>query len=189
VVQAMENISYRAMLLIYLVLEQNRFSEYDAHYFPGPNIPITRLSEPKIYSNAQTPQDSTVLCAELPCFPEDAPWRLTEEQLGSLVLDCLASVDLPVRARIKAVTVRRLPQAYPVYRLGYEKYFDLIDQWLGNMDNLITFGRQGLFVHDNTHHSLYMAYCAVNCLDDKGRFDREQWQKCRRIFATHVVED
>ncbi len=189
VMQAMENIRYRAMILIYLVLEQDRFSEYDAHYFPEPNIPITRLSEPKNYSNVQAPQNSTVLCAELPCFPKDAQWRLTDEQLGSLVLDCLASVDLPVRTRIKAVTVQRLPQAYPVYQRDYEGHLDHIDQWLGNMDNLITFGRQGLFVHDNTHHSLYMAYCAVNCLDEKGWFDREQWQKCRHIFETHVVED
>ena len=34
--RAAEEIDYRAMILIYLVVEQDRFSEYDAHYFPEP---------------------------------------------------------------------------------------------------------------------------------------------------------
>ena len=36
-----------------------------------------------------------------------------------------------------------------------------MDRWLGELERLLTFGRQGLFVHDNTHHALYMAYAAV----------------------------
>ena len=34
------------MLLVYLVLETDRFTEFDAHYFPS-GVPFTRLSEPK----------------------------------------------------------------------------------------------------------------------------------------------
>jgi len=63
--QAAASIGYRAMILVYLVVEQDRFSEYDAHYFPEAHIPITRLSEPKNYSGVG-PQGRTVLCAELP---------------------------------------------------------------------------------------------------------------------------
>ena len=50
-------------------------------------------------------------------------------------------------------------------------------------------GRQGLFVHDNTHHALYMARAAVACLRDDGSFDERAWQREREIFETHVVED
>ena len=57
------------------------------------------------------------------------------------------------------------------------------------LEGLLSFGRQGLFAHDNTHHALFMAYSAVNCLDDQGRFDRARWQDYRQIFKTHVVED
>jgi hypothetical protein len=65
----------------------------------------------------------------------------------------------------------------------------LLDQWLSQMDGLLTFGREGLIAHDNTHHALYMAYCTVDCLEGNGRFDRERWQSFRGIFETHVVED
>jgi hypothetical protein len=53
---------------------------------------------------------------------------------------------------------------------------------------LLTYGRQGLFAHDNTHHALFMAYRAVDCLVD-GRWDADRWQSLRQVFATHVVED
>jgi protoporphyrinogen oxidase len=189
VVEASKNIDYRAMILIYLVLEQDRFSEYDAHYFPEPNIPITRLSEPKNYSNIKKPLNRTVLCAEIPCSPYDSEWKMKDDELKRLVLDSLKPVSLPVESNVKEVTTHRLTQAYPVYRLDYEVYFNQIDKWLSNIENLLTFGRQGLFVHDNTHHALFMAYAAVNCLNEFGHFEAAKWQNYRKIFNMHVVED
>lgn len=187
--QAAESIRYRAMILIYLVLEQERFSEYDAHYFPGAEIPLTRLSEPKNYNNGQGPAGQTVLCAELPCNPDDPEWTMSDEELAHLVREALATADIPIRVPVPHITVRRLPYAYPIYRLGYEGHFDHVDRWLGEVDGLLTFGRQGLFAHDNTHHALYMGYCAARCLDESGLFDRDRWQAFRRTFETHVVED
>jgi hypothetical protein len=46
-----------------------------------------------------------------------------------------------------------------------------------------------LYVHDNTHHAIYMAQAAAHCLRTDGSFDRELWASKRRIFETHVVED
>jgi protoporphyrinogen oxidase len=71
VAAAAARLEYRAMLLIYLQLDSHRFTEYDAHYFPGEDIAITRLSEPKNYAALDEPRGRTVLCAELPCSPGD----------------------------------------------------------------------------------------------------------------------
>ena len=182
-------IDYRAMILIYLVLETNRFSEYDAHYFPGEEIAITRLSEPKIYSNRRDPEGRTVLCAELPCSPESAEWGMGDDDLCQLVCKSLQRAGIPVNVPIQQVYVRRLRFAYPIYRAGYEQFFTPLDNWIGQFDRLLSFGRQGLFAHDNTHHTLFMAYSAVACLDEMGNFDKERWAEFRKIFNTHVVED
>ena len=85
-------------------------------------------------------------------------------------------------------TWQRLPQAYPIYLDGYEVPFGKLDAWVETLPNFVSFGRQGLFAHDNTHHALYMAYRAAECLAD-GRFDREAWSRWRDVFRTHVVED
>ena len=187
--QAAASIDYRAMILIYLVLEQDQFSEYDAHYFPEPEIPISRLSEPKNYANREEPVNRTVLCAELPCSPDDPVWGQSDEALGKLVCESLETAGIPVRSPVEQIVTRRLRQAYPIYRQGYEVYFKQLDDWIGQVDGILSFGRQGLFAHDNTHHALYMAYSAASCLEPNGEFDWKRWQDYRRIFETHVVED
>ncbi len=189
VLKAAQSIAFRAMILIYLVLEQDHFSQFDAHYFPEEGFPVSRLSEPKNYSNSPDPPNRTVLCAELPCSPEDEVWTKSDRELGQLVLRGLASVGLPVKAPVLEVQTRRLRQAYPIYYRGYENHFEEMDRWLGGFRNLLTFGRQGLFAHDNTHHGLYMAYAAVECLDPDGGFNQSRWNDFRRIFESHVVED
>lgn len=188
VTQASEAISYRAMILVYLRLDVPQFTEFDAHYLPGADIAITRLSEPKNYAALREPPGHTTLCAELPCSPGDRYWELDDAALGKLVADDLARAGLPLARPPVGVMVRRLRQAYPIYLNGYEKPFAVLDAWAESMPGLLTYGRQGLFAHDNTHHALYMAYCAATCLGPDG-FDATAWQRYRQVFATHVVED
>ena len=64
-----------------------------------------------------------------------------------------------------------------------------MNRWIEGLDGLLHYGRQALFAHDNTHHALYMAYAAVDCLAADGTFDEQRWQTFRRVFETHVVED
>ena len=189
VLEACDSIRYRSMILIYLVLAQPRFSEFDAHYFPEADVPITRLSEPRNYSRVDDPADRTVLCAELPCEKGDAHWAMPDAQLGDLVRDALARLEQPITGRVLEVTTRRLPQAYPIYQQGYEASFDRIDHWLGGLSAVLTLGRQGLFAHDNTHHTLAMAYAAAACVDAQAGFDQSRWQQYRKAFESHIVED
>jgi protoporphyrinogen oxidase len=186
--QAARRLVFRAMLLIYLVVDRERYTEFDAHYFPGREIRITRVSEPKNYGLAGVP-GATVLCAELPCHRSDAVWEMGEAQLGELVCDSLRKAGLPDPKPLRRVLVKRLPQAYPIYTRDFFEQFEAIDTFLENVCGVLTFGRQGLFVHDNTHHALRMAYGAAECYRGDGTFDRERWREFRREFATHVVED
>jgi protoporphyrinogen oxidase len=165
-----------------------QFTEYEAHYFPGPETRIARLSEPKNYSAASEPRDSTVLCAELPCAIDDEHWKMGDEELGRLVVDDLAAAGLALSKPPLKVFTRRLGQAYPIYLNGFEAPFATLDRWVDSLSNVLSYGLQGLFAHDHTHHALFMAYCAVDCLRD-GHFDRDRWHELRKVFATHVVED
>jgi protoporphyrinogen oxidase len=178
----------RAMVLVYLTLEAEQFTEFDAHYFPETAIRISRLSEPKNYSLTTAP-GRTVLCAELPCAQGGAEWSMSDEELGALVVRDLEHAGLGPMPPVRKVQARRLPHAYPLYTKGYREAFDALDRWIAGIDGLVTFGRQGLFAHDNTHHTMAMAYALVECLGDDGRMDREAWARARRSFEDHVVED
>lgn len=181
-------VSYRAMLLIYLRLPVDRFTEYDAHYFPEAEIAITRLSEPKNYPGLGEPAGTTTLCAELPCDAGDPNWRKSDAELGERVAADLARAGIPLPAAPTAVKVMRLAQAYPIYLNGYEQPLAELDRYCSALPRFLTFGRQGLFAHDNTHHALAMAWGAVDCLRGM-HFDRLAWSHRRALFATHVVED
>ena len=185
VLAAASRLRFRSMALVYLVLDQPQYTEFDAHYLPGAETPITRVSEPKNYrSSPDDPPGRTVLCAELPCQEGDAFWNAGEAELGALVCDALEGAGLP-RPQPAEVHVRRLSHAYPIYDHGWDEAFGVLDAWATSLQpRVLTFGRQGLFAHDNTHHALAMAKAAVDTLSEP-----RSWADARREFARHVVED
>jgi protoporphyrinogen oxidase len=185
---AARRLDFRAMLLVYLVLDGDRYSPYDAHYLPDSATPVTRVSEPTNYRDGDDPPGRTVLCAELPCRRDGGLWRADDGALAELVRATLRDRGLPAPA-VRAVAVRRLPAVYPVYRVGYAQAFDALDAWTAAQPALLSFGRLGLFAHDNTHHAFTMAYDAVDALGRDGALDRATWSAARERFAAHVVED
>lgn len=180
---------FRSMVLVYLVHSGPRpWTRFDAHYLPGPGTPVTRISEPANYrDSAADPARTTVLCAEIPCTEGDAWWTASDGELGQAVRDSLEDLGLPP-LRLAGVEVRRLRHVYPVYEVGYAEHLARLDAWAGTLPRVTTFGRLGLFAHDNTHHALAMAYDAVDALRG-GSVDAARWAAARRRFASHVVED
>jgi protoporphyrinogen oxidase len=188
VVAAAGALSSRSMVLVYLVLPQRPYTPFDAHYLPNSGTPVTRISEPANYRDGEDPADRTVICAEIPCFAGDATWRAQDSALAELVVKTLRDVDLPP-AVPAAFEVRRIPAAYPLYRRGYEESFKVLDEWAASCPGLLTFGRQGLHAHDNSHHALSMAWAATDALRPDGSFDQASWTASRAVFGSHVVED
>jgi protoporphyrinogen oxidase len=184
-----DRLAFRAMVLVYLVLEGGRYSDYDAHYLPDLGTPVTRVSEPANYRDGDDPLGRTVLCAELPCSRDGELWRAGNGRLAGLVRAALVDRGLPDPGPVRRVAVRRLPNVYPVYRVGYVTPLQALDAWAAAQPALLSFGRLGLFVHDNTHHALAMAWAAADALAPDGAFDQAAWAAARESFAGHVVED
>ncbi|MDQ4143838.1 MAG: FAD-dependent oxidoreductase [Actinomycetota bacterium] len=187
VLDAATSLHFRSMLLVYLVVAQRPYTPYDAHYLPGPDTPVTRISEPANYRDGNDPGDVTVLCAEIPCSRQDELWSAADETLAGLVLKTLAKTALPP-ARPVACEVKRVANAYPIYLRGYRNALGRLEGWASEA-GVVTFGRQGLFAHDNSHHALAMAWAAADALRSDGTFDEASWAESRRRFETHVVED
>jgi protoporphyrinogen oxidase len=176
--RAATQLETRPLTLVYLVVLQSQWTAYDAHYFPERDAPMVRVSEPKNYRDSpDDPRDLTVLCAEVPGELDD-PGR---------VVDALRRNDLPCPTPAH-VEIKVVPRAYPVYRVGFEPLLAALDEWASSQPRMLTFGRQGLFVHDNAHHAMAMAWAAADAFSG-GAFDRDEWSRARERFRTHVVED
>lgn len=187
VLAALASLRYRAMVLAYLVVPDTQWTPFDAHYLPGEDVLFTRISEPKNYRDGPDPSDRTVLCVEIPCEPEDDIWNENDETLHERVRDHVVRLDLPDPG--VEGEVRRIPNAYPIYRIGSESALAEVGSWLDDRGGWVSYGRQGLFAHDNTHHALVMARDAVACVSDDLEFDHARWDEARERFARHVVED
>lgn len=184
---AIESLRYRAMVLVYLIVASGQWTEYDAHYFPETCVSFTRLSEPTNYRSGDDPPDRTVLCVEIPCDVDDDTWNEDARSLLSRVRHDVVCMDLPDPG--VEGEVRRIRNAYPIYRVGSDAAFAEVAAWLDEQSGIVSYGRQGLFAHDNTHHALLMARDAVACISPSLCFDDAAWDQARRRFAQHVVED
>jgi protoporphyrinogen oxidase len=186
---AAARLRHRAVVLLYLVIDRPRWTEFDAHYFPGPEVVAARVSEPRNYrDDPAQPPDLTVVCAEIACWPGDALWRAPDADLAARLADELAASGLPEPAPVR-VESRRLASVYPVYRPGFADDLARLEAWASGLGGLVTFGRQGLFTPDNTHHAMAMGWAAAAALHPDGTLDRERWLAARDGFRGFVVED
>jgi protoporphyrinogen oxidase len=186
VLASLDSLRYRAMILVYLSVPVDRWTQFDAHYFPEADVVFTRISEPKNYRDGADPSGRTVLCVEVPCDPDDRIWVETDTDLLAAVRDDIVSTGLPDPGTVGRVS--RIRNAYPIYEVGSEIALDRVASWLDDQ-GVVSYGRQGLFAHDNTHHALAMARDAAGCISARLEFDTVVWDQARRRFARHVVED
>ena len=186
---AAASLKYRGMVFAYFILAQDRFTPFDAHYFPGENVILSRLSEPRNYTDRDEPVNLTGLCAEIPCSPGDAIWNMDDSALLDRVTCDLAAVGLTLPNTVTKRFVRRETHVYPIYDMKFSERMSKIDDFIARLDNLVPIGRQALFMHDNTHHTMEMALRAADCLMAEGRFDTVRWRGYREAFEKNVVED
>lgn len=186
----------RGMVLVYLALDRSRYTPFDAHYFPGADLTVARVSEPKNYrTSADDPAAGTVLCAEIACWPGDELWSASDDELAGIVVDDLARAGLPGLPAVRSIGVetRRLPAVYPVYERSTEGARRRVEQWLADPPaGLLSTGRQGLGVPDNLHHVLAMARgtaAAIGSVGGSVGVDGAAWRARLDEYATHVVLD
>lgn len=185
--RSLDRLRTRGMVLVYLAVPRDQYTEFDAHYFPDESVVTARLSEPKNYRSGPDPSGQTVLCAEIACWVGDAVWEAETAELAALVTEDIDRLGLPTPDPV-VVEVRRLPRVYPVFESSTAADREHVHAWASGLDGLVIFGRQGLAVPDNLHHVLQMGEAAAGAISD-GEIDRRVWTQRLREFAAHVVQD
>lgn len=184
---AVSRLRYRAVVLCYIALAVPRVGLADTYYFPEQRYPFNRVIEQKNFSQRMVPPDRTVLGLDLACDPDDPVFNASDDQLRDLVLPALVEAGLVQVDQVIEVFSRRFYHAYPVYDHGYKAALREILTWLADFPNLWLIGRQGLFLHNNTHHSLLMGYRAAEAIIAPN--GRTLWPARLAEFATFRVAD
>jgi protoporphyrinogen oxidase len=178
---------YRAVVLCYVTLNTPSVGLPDTYYFPERRFPFNRVTEQKRFSPATTPPDRTVLCMDIACDPHDPIFTAADADLRALVLPALEEAGLLPAGAARDVFSRRFRHAYPIYDLAAAASLRHVTDWLAGVPNLWVIGRQGLFLHNNTDHSLLMGYRAADAVAAGGQ--RRDWASTLETFAAFRVAD
>ena len=152
-------------------------------YFPDAATPFNRFHEPKNFDPAMAPAGQSLLCVEITSLTGRVATRpADDERLLESVVAELDRQGVADRRRRNGGWVHTVPHAYPLYARDFRSRFEKTLTALDEMVNLIPFGRQGLFCHNNMDHSIVMglraaqaaraAHPARAMADHRPEFDR-----------------
>jgi len=172
-IEAAQKLDYRGLVLVYLVINRPRVTDYHWCYLIESRFKCSRFSEQKNVSPEMLPENQTVLCVEISCQYGDERWRATDEELARVATDDMAEMGILQREDVVEYSVVRVRRAYPIYRLGFEKVLYKVLSELHRLENFYTIGRHGLFMNSSMDDSVEMGMrVAMQIAEDKSR---ETW--------------
>lgn len=152
--EQVRSLKYRAMVVMYIIVKKRQVSPYQWVYYSSDDIFFNRFSEFKNLTPALMPPSRTVLCLETTCFEGDDIWNAPEEKVYTECIRSLEKLGLLKESHVEDHFVVKLPYAYPIADLEYERNFPDIQKHLRRFKNLLSVGRQGSFAYLNMDQSM-----------------------------------
>lgn len=184
---ALEQLTYRALVIVYVELRTPRLSPFHYTYFPQPEYVFQRLFEQKNFAEQPEHPETTVIGAEISCFEDDAVWRASDEDLFRQVVAGLERAQLATGSETRLLFTAREPHAYPMYTRDYRAALEPVLDECGRIENLMLNGRQGLFKFNNLDHCVDMGRAAAEHI--AANHPPESWQASIRAFKQFKVID
>lgn len=163
--EAADGLQYLDILFVVLIVRRKVITGDNWLYFPEPHLVFNRGYEAKNMDPGMAPEDKSVLCLEITLRRDDPCWDEADASWIDEVTRQIAATGLFRPDEVEEGLVYRLPYAYPIYHLDYDRRLDRALGGLRTVKNLITFGRQGLFNHNNMDHSMCMGMRAADLLN------------------------
>ncbi|MBN2186604.1 MAG: FAD-dependent oxidoreductase [Dehalococcoidia bacterium] len=145
VLEAAANLKYRALVCILLIVNAESVTNDSWIYFPDKDIIFARVHEPKNWSEKLVEKGKTSLCVEILCDQDDGIWRATNELLTEKVISLLSRLQILNEDKVTFSFVERIPNAYPVFKLGHQNHLAKLLDYLSRFKNLHLLGRTGMF--------------------------------------------
>jgi len=161
---AMAGLETIGIVFVYLEVERERVMPDHWVYLPEADLTVHRVSEFRNFAESASPAGRTALCCEITCRPGDERWGLDLESAARIAREDLQRVGLLRPGEGRALDLRRLAHAYPVYDLEYRERVQALRRATRQVANLVSTGRQGLFRYNNMDHSIAMGRKAARGL-------------------------
>jgi protoporphyrinogen oxidase len=158
VTAAAKELDFTSDVLLYLNVKKETVLNVLVLYFGERQFPFNRISDLGLFSRRMVPSGRDALCVEISCNHGDETWLREDEHLFKQCMDALEKVGLLRRADVEDYHTRRMVHAYPRFRVDYQKRLRTMFDYLSGVDNVLSFGRQGLFTYANVDDALWMGF-------------------------------
>ncbi|MDM7926721.1 MAG: FAD-dependent oxidoreductase [bacterium] len=155
------SLSYRSLILVMLMIDRESVTRSGTVYFPDPEFPFNRVSEPRNRSGRMSPAGKTSLLAEIPCGGKGAACPDDEAGAVRSVVDSLARIGWIREADVIGKRVERLEHAYPILETGHAVKVGRILKYLESFRNLRLIGRNSLFKYTHFHNMMRQGQAVI----------------------------
>jgi len=172
VLEASRRLTYRDFLTVCLIVNHHALFPDNWIYIQDPEVRVGRIQNFKNWSPDMVPDpNKSSLGLEYFCNEGDTLWSMTDAELIELGKQELERVGLARAVDVEDGCVFRVEKAYPVYDSEYERYLQTLKQFVGELDNVQTLGRNGLHRYNNQDHAMLTGMLAVRNLQNGERHD------------------
>ena len=158
IANATDLLKYRTLLLVFLCIAKERVLDYQCIYFTEKDVPFRRITEFKNLDHRMAPEGKSSLCVEMTCFEGDTISMSDQHTVFTYVVGELEKQGFVKEKDIESHAVIKIPYAYPLYDIGYNRVLDQVLDYLGSVNRVVSIGRQGLFHYNTMSNSILEGY-------------------------------
>ncbi len=142
---------YRDLICLFLALRRERVSRDSWTYFPSKKLLFGRTHEPRNWSPEMVPATGcTSLAVEIFSSRGEEVWQMPDEAICERTVEQMSGIGWIAKSDVLKWWLLRVPFAYPVYRVGYERELHRVREYLGQWQHLHLVGRTGSFKYMNS---------------------------------------
>jgi len=149
ILESAARLRFRDLVIVAIMVDREQVTDQTWLYIPEQKIPFGRIHEPKNWSRVMAPEGKTLLVMEYFSFRGDNLWNMSDEALTDLTVDNLARLDFVDPQEVLDSMIVRVPNAYPLFEVGYDNHADVLFGYLERFRNLHIAGRSGMFRYYN----------------------------------------
>lgn len=157
---ASQKLNYRDIIIVYVAVDKKNLPDAQWIYLVENKFKFNRISININLSPDFSIDGRTLLAFEICCQKDDDLWQTSDKKLLEMVKIDMEKLDWQ-NIKIKDYFVERLINAYPVYLVDFEKNVSIALKGLSEINNLITTGRNGLFLNSDIHDCFQMGFEAA----------------------------
>ena len=154
VLAAASKLRFRDLVIVAVMINRKKATDQTWIYIPEQKIPFGRLHEPTNWSEKMAPEGKTIIVAEFFSFKGDVIWSKSDEELTAITVENLENMGFIKKHEVIGSSIVRVPNAYPLFEVGYKERCDEIYEYLGRFKNLHITGRSGMFRYYNMDHAI-----------------------------------